>query len=269
MKNITLFAVLLAFAAILVTCSKSDDRMQSTNPESKEVPVSNEIIAKFKSKGFCTDEIKAVSENGVVKYLIEGCTFVTENELDAMTDPVSVMGPFGEQYRTYNLVSTPYNIKVRGTNLPTKISTALDQAIAKYNSLGLKITFTRVSSGGDIVVRAVSGGAGGYSGFPSNGRPYSSVTIYRGTTSYSQAVNTHVMTHELGHCIGFRHSDYFNRSLSCGTGGNEGAGTVGAVHIPGTTTGWDPGSYMNSCFSTSSNGSFSGYDVTALNQLYK
>jgi hypothetical protein len=133
----------------------------------------------------------------------------------------------------------------------------------------LQIKFTRVTSSPDITVKVVSGSAGGVSGFPSNGKPYPNVTIYSQTTSYSQAVVTHVVTHELGHTIGFRHSDYFNRSLSCGVGGNEGASTVGAVLIPGTTQGFDAKSVMNSCFSTSSNGIFSSYDTIALNQLYK
>lgn len=39
----------------------------------------------------------------------------------------------------------------------------------------------------------------------------------------------------MGHCIGFRHTDYMNRSYSCrGSAVNEGSAGVGAVYIPGT-----------------------------------
>ena len=78
-------------------------------------------------------------------------------------------------------------------------------------------------------------GAGGSAGFPSGGKPYGTINIGTGLQSYSVDVNEHVITHELGHAIGFRHSDYYNRSISCGGGGhNEGTAGVGAILIPGT-----------------------------------
>jgi hypothetical protein len=78
------------------------------------------------------------------------------------------------------------------------------------------------------------------------------------------------MTHELGHTVGLRHSDYFNRSISCGGSAvNEGSGGVGAIHIPGTPTGASVGgSIMNSCFRSSETGEFTGSDVTALQTVY-
>ncbi len=43
------------------------------------------------------------------------------------------------------------------------------------------------------------------------------------------------IAHEMGHCIGMRHTDYMDRSYSCGgVPDNEGDGGVGANHIPGT-----------------------------------
>ena len=53
-------------------------------------------------------------------------------------------------------------------------------------------------------------------GFPSGGRPYGTINIGTGLNTYSVDVNEHVITHELGHAIGFRHSDYYNRAISCG-----------------------------------------------------
>jgi hypothetical protein len=88
----------------------------------------------------------------------------------------------------------------------------------------------------------------------------------------SIAVNALATTiaHEMGHCIGFRHTDYMNRAYSCGSGGNEGASTVGAVYIPGTPTGPSAGSWMLACGSTSSsfNRPFTSADQTALNYVY-
>jgi hypothetical protein len=78
-----------------------------------------------------------------------------------------------------------------------------------------------------------------------------------------------VITHELGHCIGFRHTDYYNRAISCGAGGNEGQAGVGAHHIPNTpTTAVFNGSIMNSCFNGGSTGVWDVEDIDALHQLY-
>ena len=74
-----------------------------------------------------------------------------------------------------------------------------------------------------------------------------------------------MITHEIGHTIGVRQSDFFNRSISCGTGGNEGDAGVGAILIPGTpSTATVGGSIMNSCFRTVETVQFTGTDDTAL-----
>jgi hypothetical protein len=79
-----------------------------------------------------------------------------------------------------------------------------------------------------------------------------------------------VIMHELGHTIGLRHSDFFNRSISCGGAAtNEGAAGIGAILIPGTPSGATVGgSVMNSCFRTNEVDQFTSTDVTALNALY-
>jgi hypothetical protein len=76
------------------------------------------------------------------------------------------------------------------------------------------------------------------------------------------------MAHEMGHCIGFRHTDYMNRAYSCGGSTyNEGSAGVGAIHIPGTPTGPSASSWMLAC-SNGGNRPFTSADRTALNYLY-
>lgn len=181
-----------------------------------------------------------------------------------------------EQYRTFNLVSRSLDtICINGSDFDSNstLSTALNWSINNYNRLNLTFSMRRTSgstSGCDAVITARrTGGSGGSAGFPSGGRPYNRINIGTGTAQYGTNVVEHVITHELGHTIGFRHSDYFNRSISCSSGGNEGSGGVGAVHIPGTPTGATPGgSIMNACFGPNEDGEFTSTDVTALNYLY-
>ena len=78
-----------------------------------------------------------------------------------------------------------------------------------------------------------------------------------------------ILAHEIGHCIGMRHTDFADRSYSCGgSPTNEGASTVGAVHIPGTPTGPDPNSWMLACIGSGQNRPFNANDKVALNYLY-
>ena len=78
-----------------------------------------------------------------------------------------------------------------------------------------------------------------------------------------------VLTHEMGHCIGFRHTDYMARQYSCGGKRkvNEGTAGVGAVLIPGTPSTPDAESWMLAC-SNGGNRLFNANDVIALNYLY-
>ncbi len=78
-----------------------------------------------------------------------------------------------------------------------------------------------------------------------------------------------VIQHEIGHCIGMRHTDYMDRSYSCGgTATKEGASNVGAIFIPGTASGPDAASWMLAC-SNGGDRTFNSNDVIGLNYLYK
>ncbi|MBN9686224.1 MULTISPECIES: zinc-dependent metalloprotease [unclassified Corallococcus] len=181
-----------------------------------------------------------------------------------------------EQYRTTNLVSsTKTKICINPTstfNSYSRLSQGLDLAIQNYNQRGLSFTMARGPTTGCSanITATVMSGAGGSAGFPSGGNPYGTINIGTGLQSYSVDVNEHVITHELGHCIGFRHSDYYNRAISCGgSASNEGTAGVGAILISGTpSTATVGGSIMNSCFRSTESGEFTSSDITALNALY-
>jgi hypothetical protein len=253
-KKATLFAVICS--AMVAGCGTGVDEI-------------GEIKANLVQAGFPPSDIQ----------VFDGRVFVgldAHVTLQASREMLETPRGTAEQYRTTNLVSGKTKICINPTssfNSYTKLSQGLDLAIANYNNLGLVFYFARGPglSGctANITAQTTTGGAGGSSGFPSGGYPYGTINISTATTSYSLDVNEHVITHELGHCVGFRHSDYYNRAISCGSGGNEGASTIGAILIPGTpSNAVVGGSVMNSCFRSTENGEWTSSDVTALNYLY-
>ena len=231
--------------------------------------ISQEVLAQIKDLGFSTSGVQKIDEG----YLVEGDIVLTPDRLTERPTSPSLRIAEVEQYNTFNLVTgLPRVITVSASGtISGSVSNAIDDAIARYNAQNLRITFNRVASGGDINIRIVNGG--NYiasAGFPSGGDPYNEVKFNKQYQNYSAGFLTTVIAHEMGHCIGFRHTDWMNRAYSCGTGGSEGQQTtgVGAVLIPGTPSGPDSGSWMLACLSASTNRPFNNNDKTALNYLY-
>ena len=226
-----------------------------------------EIVDNLVKAGFPADDIMSV---GGVVYVGRDA----EVSLAASREMLQAGDPHKEQYRTTNLVSSSLaKICVNGSTFTGVFSTALDLAIQNYDEQPLTFAMARTpSSGCSFTINAVlqAGVVGGSSGFPSGGVPFGTINIGDGLSTFSVDTIEHVITHEIGHTIGFRHSDFFNRSISCGgTAVNEGDGGVGAILIPGTPSGATVGgSIMNSCFRTVETGEFTTTDLTALRALY-
>jgi hypothetical protein len=261
-------------SSVLLACQKNTKTTDATPVAKSEV--STQTLQTIANMGFSTDEVHKVNGG----YLVEGDIMLTdENMADAATSSFLRVAE-AEQYRTTNLVKNlPRTVTVSVSNLPTVYATATQNALARYNALNLTLKFQFVSTGGQIqVIGFNEGPSGGYitlgsSGFPTRkGNPYSQIQMNTNAQAYgtNPDVNylTSVLQHELGHCIGFRHTDYFDRSYSCGgTATNEGASNVGAVLIPGTPAGADAASWMLAC-SNGGDRTFNSNDKIALNYLY-
>ncbi|NOK07550.1 zinc-dependent metalloprotease [Corallococcus exercitus] len=251
-------AVLVASCGALLSGCGTD--LESENQE---------IVANLIEAGFPADDIMEA----------DGQVYVGRDahvSLAASREMLQTGKETQEQYRTTNLVSSSVTkICVNPTstfNSYTRLSQGLDLAIQNYNQRGLSFTMARGPTTGCSanITATVTSGAGGSAGFPSGGLPYNTINIGTSLNTYSVDVNEHVITHELGHTIGFRHSDYYNRSISCGgSATNEGTAGVGAILISGTpSTATVGGSIMNSCFRSTESGEFTSTDITALNALY-
>jgi hypothetical protein len=255
------FAIATLAVFIVTSCSKEKQ-------EPTADAVSQETLAKIAKLGYGTSEVQKIDEG----YLVEGDIILTEKNLNEIPSSPVLRIANVEQYRTTNLVTAlPRVITVSTNSTNANLSAAIDGAIARYNAENLRLTFQRVNSGGDIDITVVN--TRQYiasAGFPtSTGDPYNNIKYAKAFLTYSPGFMTSVVAHEMGHCIGFRHTDYMDRSYSCGgSTANEGASTVGAINIPGTPTTADPNSWMLACLSATTNRPFNANDITALNYLY-
>lgn len=269
-------ALVCTLAGAVVSCKKA-----STDDASGLDQNERQLIA---SAGFNSNWAERTADGS---YLIEGDILLSRAQLQEMSGQApahELIVANEEHYRTTNVVSVPGSgqriITVRlGSGFPSYYSTGLDQALARYNNLNLRIAFQRVTSGGNIVISGANLGTSGggcilgqASGFPTaSGNPSSGFTLSTSScaTSYLNTANKvdEVIAHEIGHCIGFRHTDYMNRS-SCGQNVNEGTAGVGAINIPGTptTVTGTYNSWMMAC--TNNNPAFSSSDGVALNYVY-
>ncbi|MFB6454151.1 M57 family metalloprotease [Chitinophaga sp. Hz27] len=274
MKNQVLFFLICLLAGSLITsCQKDNKQGSATKPN-----ISNDVMALIKAKGFSTSNVHAVNGG----YLVEGDIFLSTKELNKKGQTNKVRVAKTEQYSTNNLVSgLPRVITVSVSNLGSAFIQGTDLAIQRYNALGLRIQFQRITSGtADITIQGFyEGPSGGYitlgsSGFPDDyGNPYNLVQMNTHPDAYGSNPNVQyvgsVIQHEIGHCIGMRHTDYMDRSYSCGGDPvDEGDGGIGAVYLPGTPSGPDANSWMLAC-SNGGNRTFNANDIIALNYLYQ
>jgi hypothetical protein len=264
MKNQLLAAAFLAGVLALNSCSD----ISQTDLTPKQTTVSADVSARITALGFSAKNAVKVADG----YLVEKDIVITDEVLKNGLPKLDGIVPKEEQYRTSALVTgLPRTITVRvSTTLSSGWITATDEMINRYNALPLRLKFQRITSGTASITitkdETLPTGVLGSGGFPSGGNPYPTIKMKPSTfgSGATIAYAATVLAHEVGHCIGFRHTDYFARVCD---GSNEGAGSLGAIYIPGTATGIDSASWMISC--TGGNVPFSSLDQVALKALYQ
>jgi hypothetical protein len=242
-----LYVVLLISLAI--GCSKENIK--------NENPASNPVLERILKEGYTMKDIEEYPD----RYIVQHDIIFYKKE---PTVPGKVTT---EQARSPYLVAPAYrniNVYLDGSFVTINLSSILDNVIAAYNAVGSGIHMTRVYSSASanitITQNSLQLGVCGQSGFPyASGQPFNTVYISEYTLNYYGLTSTPRLTlllaHELGHCIGLRHTNW------------QSSGESSAIHIPSTPV-VDGPSVMNGGTCGVNWAGFSYYDQIALLSLY-
>jgi hypothetical protein len=259
--------VLLLSSMLITSCqndadpainSTIDPAMSISNPANENDP----FVIKLTKMGFKLKNIEEFKDY----YLVEGDIIFDKSKKNLTGKP--------DQYYTNSLVdmNKVNNITVRmDSSMPTSgvddWRNAINSAIAYWNYIpGSRVNFIFTTNAtADITIYSDNGTLGdrviAAAEFPSNSHPgvyimvnldfLSNISVLEGQKSYN-------IVHELGHCIGFRHTNWIIKG--------EPSDPIGANKIPYT---WDDNSsVMNGGTAGNSYSGFSGYDNYSARYLY-
>ncbi len=258
MKLIQHSRAALLLASALAACS---DAPTGAAPAADDATLAQQVAA----LGFRADMIE---DHGDF-VLVEGDIYLSKAQLRT-AGPLGADDPMSPrfQYRTANLVSQA-NVRdivvdVSGLASEPDWQTAAREALTHWSGITSSNVLMVEGAPADITVATTctSYNVAAYASFPAGGNVGPTIYVnscFGYSTSHAQKV--HNMVHELGHTIGFRHTNYTQQG--------ESAGVEGAVHIFGTpTSGNDPGSVMNGGTALNAWAGFSAADLTAVRSIY-
>ncbi len=268
----------IIYFTILVGCKKEISVTENApDKNSTEQKKKDDVLyGKLKLAGFLDSQIEDIGD----AYLVEGDLLFNKFKTDleffdeyyGLKKGKSDKSNKTKQWHTDNIISHDNAERIKFVLTPgADVFSAIYQAGRNWSEIPSVNIATYVYNGHVITdntnkiefIRTSVQGGGAIAEFPVNGTAGFRIRIDPSVSNLSYSKQVWLITHEIGHCLGFRHTDYYF---------TESPGTVGANHIPNTPVGNDPVSVMNS--SIYHNGvvqnwnGFSNYDIIAAQYLY-
>ncbi len=278
MKKINL---LLLLTAIIFTSCDNENELIHENNESQELTLkpanpNHPVVKKLIKDGTNLNEIKEGKEFFHVNDLLF-TKKISDYEIDLNND--ENLSTKKRQYREAGIVSL-FNLRISvflDPSLRNVYENALIQAINRYNNInncGLFLTYSTNRSSSIVIDPTFSNDDfWGKAQFPTRSRVGRQVLINTRINGNLNSLNQRIelMLHEIGHCLGLRHTDW--RSNGEGSYGSFfdflGIRPGQPVHISGTPSDESDGnSIMWSSLGNTPLIGFSNFDLVALRTLY-
>jgi hypothetical protein len=256
-------------AVVLAACS---DR----GPVAPPVESPDPLLQKIAAMGFRTG---GVEDHGSY-FVVEGDIRLEKAALRSA--PSGEGGPLSPrfQYHTTSLVGPAkvYQLRVdlSGLGAEPAWQTAARSALAQWNATGSYVYMVE-GTPADITfsLGCLNASTAAQASWPGGGNPGSAITVNQASClglGQNDQQRLRNMVHEIGHTLGFRHSNWVQTDCDGITDTNCGSDpipAVGAVQIPGTPgSGNDPGSVMNGQTALAAWAGFSSWDLYSIRQMY-
>ncbi|PSL22811.1 M57 family metalloprotease [Chitinophaga ginsengisoli] len=268
----SLLTVALLFLFCFVACKKNDISQTATPKEDQE-RIDEKYLAKIEKLGFKRSSVRCYDSI----FVVENDIIIAKKFLDTFHIPVvnpNDRHAHSDQSLSFN------NIRIYTSQPWWSNSTyysALNRALYEWNSAGSNLNFHmlfQTDQGYDwnLIFMSLPGTTLGSADFPGlpdlNGVPGYNILInqnYINALGLTSNQISWILTHEMGHMLGLRHTDWDIN----GEPNSQDGYYVGANYFPNITV-QDPNSVMRAAFNTSNNGNvlLSSYDKLAVNTLY-
>lgn len=257
-------SILSIVTVLLFSCKKSIKSSSETDGNND-----NSVYEYIQKLGYKDSEIQDMG----AEYLVDGDIVFAKN---SNPDFSQFGGPKAEQYGSSNYIGYDVqpNLLVYVDPSANGYINEITDAVALWNNVpSCRLNFAITSISGAARIRITMANIGsnvcGQAYFPMNGQPGSLIrlnpNLFQNFLDYGQRMS--VVAHEIGHTIGFRHTNWINNGEPTNATDDVGA-NVSAMHILGTPTGTDANSIMNGSTCGVAPTSLSAFDILAVQFLY-
>lgn len=230
----TLFAL---GAALLAGCLTQEERIQDADAATANPSTlaSEQGLQALESMGFSRDQIVEAKEG----FIVEGDMYFPKTRL---ARPTGALAKTAQKYTGIITTVAPNKLKVAIHSSVADWKPYIYHAINTWNSVGTRIHLEVVTAGANIVVysdvstscpadmRNLTDKQGAMGEAAGNGEPGRSICVNKDNPNFAtDKKRSMAMVHEMGHTLGFHHTNEPNATLINGTPASDAASIMNAA----------------------------------------